>query len=122
MEPFKPFEGLQAPPKRPPPNEEVLKLRDGLKRTVAHLRTIEKELQEARAAQEQQSRTIAILQASLRSAQQQLWHERTLRGQDALQPQQQRQQQWPARRQRDQSPETPGVRVTKASRSSSDTA
>ena len=123
--PFKPFDGMQKPPEGPPPerpSEEVLRLRAALKRTMEHVRTLEAEKTKS-------ERRVAILQTSLQSAQRQLWDARALlweyqnpRQVQQQQPPQQQPQQWPPRPSQKRSPEEPGLRATKASRSSHDPA
>ena len=44
MDPFKPFDGRHHPPSSPPPTSELLEARAALKRTVAYMREMEKDL------------------------------------------------------------------------------
>ena len=129
--PFKPFDGMQKPPAGPPPNPEVARLKAALQRTLEHVRKLEGEIENYKAEQSRADKKVAVLQKALQSAQRQLWDARALlwefqNPQQQQQPQQQHPppQQWPPRptQKRGAEPEVPGLRVTKASRSSSDPA
>ena len=123
---FKPFDGMQKPPAGPPPSAESIRLKDALKRTIAEVRKLEGRVETLEAEKCRADKKISVLQTALQSSQRQLWDARAVIWDyqhpppEQQQQQQQPPQQWPPRPSKKRGPEEPGLRVTKASRTSQD--